>query len=466
MKTLAAYLSILFLLAGCSQGSSEPRDTIAKVGDQVITISQIDTLINSSAMVGMDLPAIGTSERNRARLTLLDRVISANLLYLDAKKRGLDKDAAYQRDMERFSKKVLADLYKEKILVGDVPVSRGEIRNYYKKNVKKGTKLTDDVKLAIEATIRKEKFKARVAGMRERLRKGVDVAIREEALKPKGDKGRNDAIVAATVGQERLTWGDVKEWIAPPSLNASLDERKKVLERIIDDRIKLAKALEAGLDKDPVYLARIQEFGKIRLVNIRRTQLLKQFAPDKKEMRTYYQKNRKKIVHPERRKVQMIVVKTREEAEKIRKQIMSGSITLYEAARDYSVDPNAKKTLGEMGWVSKGTGFPKLDKLTFSLKKEKLGGPVKSPAGWHLVNVLEIQDAQYVNLRNEHTGKRTRRMLMHEKLNAYVVNLRKKEFVVAVYDDVFNKVANKEMKRRKKLLKKAKKQEQNAPAKI
>ena len=47
-------------------------------------------MLNSSAMVGLSIPALGTPRRNQVIYTLLDKVISANLLYLDAKKNGAD----------------------------------------------------------------------------------------------------------------------------------------------------------------------------------------------------------------------------------------------------------------------------------------------------------------------------------------------------------------------------------------
>jgi len=68
-----------------------------------------------------------------------------------------------------------------------------------------------------------------------------------------------------------------------------------------------------------------------------------------------------RISVPEARKVQMVVVKSEDEAKKIKVDIERGDITLYQAAQKFSLDPNAKHTLGEMGWVNHGTGFPELD---------------------------------------------------------------------------------------------------------
>lgn len=136
----------------------------------------------------------------------------------------------------------------------------------------------------------------------------------------------------------------------------------------------------------------------------------------------------------EARKIHMVVLKTREEAEAVKNRVSTGEITIYEAARDHSIDPMAMQTLGDMGWVTRGTGFPELDKLTFSLAPDELGGPVESPAGWHLVTVLDIRDALFEDIVNEATRKTIRRRYIQDKMNEYVINLRRNEFPVVVFE--------------------------------
>jgi len=163
-------------------------------------------------------------------------------------------------------------------------------------------------------------------------------------------------------------------------------------------------------------------------------------------LRSYFEERKGSISVPEARKVQMVVVKSRDEADKIKAEIDRGEITLYQAAEKYSLDPNAKRTLGEMGWVNHGTGFAALDDFTFALEPDAVGGPVESPAGWHLVKVQDVRDAQFQNFDDAGTRERVFRMYMQEKLNNYVVDLRKDQFQVAVYDDTltsqFQKQAN------------------------
>ena len=101
-------------------------DVIARVGDQEITFSEISVMLNSAAVVGLSIPALGTPERDTVRITLLDKFIDANLIYLDALRKGVDKEPQYQRDLGRLTRGMLAERYLLKLL-GDVSVSDAEI---------------------------------------------------------------------------------------------------------------------------------------------------------------------------------------------------------------------------------------------------------------------------------------------------------------------------------------------------
>ena len=117
-------LSALFItlsLASCGneeqaqspvQQMTQAEGVIAKVGDEVITFNQLNTMLNSSAMVGLSIPALGTPKRSQVMVTLLDKVISANLLYLDAKKNGADRLTKYVDDMKKLEDAVLVTMYK------------------------------------------------------------------------------------------------------------------------------------------------------------------------------------------------------------------------------------------------------------------------------------------------------------------------------------------------------------------
>jgi len=453
----------LSLLGGCSDQSSEtatsmpepaastaqiasaqrPDDVVASVGDEVISFSLLNTMLNSSAMVGLSIPALGTPERNQVVITLMDKAISANLLYLDALQQGVDRQPVYQQDIRRFEDAVLASLYRTKYIYSDIQVSEEEILADFKRTAEEGDELTDDGRMAIEASLRNAKLNTLKTRLRSRIREGATVEVERDVLNPDKDDARTDDTVVAKVDSTAITWGEVREMMLGADKRAEsaefyLDtdtERLKRLDTYIDTQVMANKARAAGLESDPSYLERTREYRKTRLINLHRSQLIHDWAPSDEELKAFFEANKGKISVPEMRKVQMVVLKTKEEAEDVKQKIESGEMTMFEAAKDYSIDPNAKQTLGEMGWVTHGSGFPELDAFTFFQEPDVLGGPVQSPAGWHLVKVLDVQDAQMQFLEEPQTHRMTMRLYMGEKLDNYVIELRKNKFKVAVYQD-------------------------------
>jgi parvulin-like peptidyl-prolyl isomerase len=464
---VSKFLSVLLIsLSLVSCGNEEPAEktgnasaqqtkaegVVAKVGDELITFNQLNTMLNSSAMVGLSIPALGTPKRSQVMLTLLDKVISANLLYLDAKKNGADRLTKYVSDMKKFEDAVLVTMYKSKVMIGDVPVTEDEVMAFYKSSISPETELTDDVKVAIEAKIRKHRFTELNKSLRERLRAGTEITIDEDMLSTASDVKRTDADVVASIADKRITWGDVKVQMRGADYRATLaefyvdndEERLARLQEYIDNTLMADKAIAAGMKKDPEFIQRTAEYRKTHLINVYRNTLVKQWQPSEDELKTFFVENMDKISVPETRKVQMVVVKTKEEAESIKAEIDSGKITMFQAAQQYSIDPNAKRTLGEMGWVSQGTGFKELDDFTFNHELEVVSEPVESPAGWHLIKILDVNDAQYQNFDDPQVSRLTLRLYMKKKFNDYVIDLRKNHFEVAVYQDELNRQFQKE----------------------
>ena len=189
--------------ANLERRAGEPLDAIARVGDQVITFSEINTMINSAAIVGLSMPELGSPERDTVRITLLDKLITANLLYLDAMQKGVDQNPEYQQAVEHFRNGILANLYRSKYLVGEIEVTEQDIDKFYKSNIVAGTELTEELKAGIEATIRKSRVKVRTSTMRERLREGHKSVIKVSDLDPGDDQVRSDDDVLAELDLRR-----------------------------------------------------------------------------------------------------------------------------------------------------------------------------------------------------------------------------------------------------------------------
>jgi peptidyl-prolyl cis-trans isomerase C len=438
-------------------------DVIARVGDQTITFSEITTALNSSAIVGVSVPAIGTPERDTARITLLDRFVSANLLYLDALKQGTDKDPRYRRAIDRFSDAILAGQYRNKVMIGDITVSNEEIETYVHQHFPKDAELTDAMRMQIEAIIRRDKQHQRLDEARKALRDDVKVVIHTENLTIQGDADRADEVPVAEVGEETITWGEVRDKVISSGKGAVKadpmafedDARRDALESVIDLRIMVKKANKAQLSSDALYNRRLTEYRKTLLTNMHRESLIAKMEPDDEALKAYYAANRAQFMQPEARRLQMVLVKSRDEAEDIRDKISAGEISLYEAARDFSIADGARHNLGDVGWVNQGDLAPELDAEVFMLEPGQLSEPVESPAGWHLVKVNEVADAKYTDFTEPVTRNLTRKAWLDEKLDAYTADLRRNQFKVEVFQDRLVQLAQQEADMVKALAEKA-----------
>jgi len=472
-------LVVSLLLSACSQepqatdkgadASSNTRverpsgDVIARVGDQYIRFSEINTMLNSSAVVGLSIPALGTPERDTVRITLLDKMVSANLVYLDALAKGVDKDPEYQRKMQRFSDAILADLYVRKQVLGDISVSEEEIQAFYSSSIVPGTEMSDELRTVIEASIRKRKLGEKQAGLRDALREESGINVYATEIYPEGDAERSDDTVIARTDTLTITWGEVKDKLIGAGSRAvkrdptamESDARLQVLQAEIDTRLLAQKARAAGLEQDPSFLARYNEYQKTSLVNLYRANLVHEIEPSDEELKAYFEANRDRISMPEYRKVQMVMMKTEEEAKSVKQLIEAGEITMFQAASNHSVAPDAKQNLGEIGWVAQSKLKPELDAMVFTLGPGEIGGPVQAGGLWHLATVQDVRDAENTDISEDRTRKMARRMYVHEKMDEYVVKLRQEDFEVEVYEDVIVELAQKEADMVRQLAEKA-----------
>ena len=70
------------------------------------------------------------------------------------------------------------------------------------------------------------------------------------------------------------------------------------------------------------------------------------WQPDDAELEAWDEANRDRIAEPEYRKVQMVMLNTEQQANETEKCIDAGEITMYQAASDHSVAPDAETEPG------------------------------------------------------------------------------------------------------------------------
>ncbi len=70
------------------------------------------------------------------------------------------------------------------------------------------------------------------------------------------------------------------------------------------------------------------------------------------------------------------------------KERLENKADFAQLARQYSEDGSNAKG-GDLGWLSPGDTVPEFERAMNALNPDDIGGPVQSPFGWHLIQVLE-----------------------------------------------------------------------------
>jgi peptidyl-prolyl cis-trans isomerase D len=127
------------------------------------------------------------------------------------------------------------------------------------------------------------------------------------------------------------------------------------------------------------------------------------------DLQTYYDQHRDEYRMPEQVKVSHILIKTplpgpdgkvddkaveasRKKAEDVLKQVKSGG-DFAKLAQQNSDDPGSAKQGGDLGWIGRGRTVPEFEKAAFSLPKGQTSDLVKSTYGFHIIRVMDKQDA-------------------------------------------------------------------------
>jgi peptidyl-prolyl cis-trans isomerase SurA len=79
--------------------------------------------------------------------------------------------------------------------------------------------------------------------------------------------------------------------------------------------------------------------------------------------------------------------------EEFKGRIQAGQVEFGTLARLHSVDPSGSRG-GDLGWLYPGDTVPEFERAMNALKVNELGGPFRTPFGYHLIQVLDRRTEQ------------------------------------------------------------------------
>jgi len=186
MKKLLSTVLAIFFIVSCSKDSEKNRAYVAKIDGTAITEKDLQAEMSSLPEMAREL-----FQGSEGASKFVDEIVNKEVLYLEAKKRGLEKDKDLQKKLEQIKKLTLINQLLEKEIKASAKVTEKDIKDYYNKykddfimpnQVRLShivTKTEDDAKKAYERLKKGEDF-SKVAS---------DLSVDKTSAKVGGDIG-------------------------------------------------------------------------------------------------------------------------------------------------------------------------------------------------------------------------------------------------------------------------------------
>ena len=197
----------------------------------------------------------------------------------------------------------------------------------------------------------------------------------------------------AIVGTREITVEELRHFVRRlvPSLVSDEEgqrAREDYLQTLVDREIALLEAYEKGLDQDPDLLKTLDQKRREHLFSLYRDQeILPRIQVSEEEIGQFF--NRQDMARE--RRVTAILVRTQEQAQRIRAQFEAGS-DFGELARKHSLDTWSALREGELGFVTRAAaerllGIPA--EVFDTLSTGRISPPLRRGHNYHLIRFLE-----------------------------------------------------------------------------
>ena len=184
--------------------------------------------------------------------------------------------------------------------------------------------------------------------------------------------------------------------LAPPQLTNTLFQHQNerriaefiLIKRQITKNTPIAKDtdLQNYLNKNSTYFM-APEYRKMSVLYLNPKEIAKDLSPSKERIREEYEDRLSSLVVPETRDLEQLLFKDETSARKAYPVLANRQNFSIEGLRN--TNGSAKKT--SIGFVSKGDLPPELAKSAFSLNRNTISEPIKTPLGWHIIKLVNIK---------------------------------------------------------------------------
>jgi len=173
------------------------------------------------------------------------------------------------------------------------------------------------------------------------------------------------------------------------------DEKHQILKGLVRRTLILQQKEADDLRKDKKIVRQVKDFENgIVIAAFLEKHVGKKLTVTEEEIKEYYQKNLQKFSSPPKVKARHILLRDRNEAEKVLAKLKKGE-DFSKLAKEHSIDLPMAREGGPMGTIEKGRSLPELEKVLFVLKVGEISDIVETRYGFHILTVEEIITTQY-----------------------------------------------------------------------
>jgi len=346
-------LSMLLYLVPQGPSSAEvATDTLARIGDQTISLTEVRDQMNRIRQNNQIPKAL---ESLYAR-QILDQLVFQKEIEYEAKRLGLTVSEQERADRIR---QIIPEAFKDGTFVGI---------DKYSQLVLQRTQLSVPV---FEDLVRSSMLEEKV---RKLVTDGISVtpAEIEQAFRYQNEKVKLAYVV-----------------IKPEDL----------AEKVTVDESEIKSYYDQNKSKFQIPEKRVVRYALVDLTNIRQNTPVSE-----DELKAAYQQNIQQFQVPNRVHVEHILLTTvgktdaevtevQKKAEDILAQARKKAANFEDLAKKYSEDPGSKTKGGDIGWIVQGQTVAEFEKVAFSLPPGSISDLVRTQYGFHIIKVLEKETA-------------------------------------------------------------------------
>ena len=163
---------------------------------------------------------------------------------------------------------------------------------------------------------------------------------------------------------------------------------------VITREVLYQEGKKRGLDKNKDIVMKVEDFRRAMVIDTLLEEILKgKSEVSNDEVQKYYQENQDRFTEPLEIKIRHIIVTSELTLREVLTSLSRGE-SFEKIASTYNVD-KSREDGGNLGYIRRGQlapSFSQFEEMAFSLRKKgEISEVVKTPIGYHLIQLLETR---------------------------------------------------------------------------